>query len=675
VFNQAGGEITTSLTLAPGAEIEWDASDSQYTDAQLATFIHTSRVVDYARGFAPTLPLLSAQMDAYVNINDSCNAFYDGKSINFFRGQGGCGNTGRIADIVYHEFGHALHDNGILPGVGAWDGALSEGLSDFLAATITDDPAMGRGFFGSDKPLRHIDPPDGEHVWPEDIGEIHYTGLIIAGALWDMRKKLVADLGPAEGVAVANHIFYQALRRAVDIPSMYFEALLADDDDGDLTNGTPHACAIIEGFAPHGLRTISAVAGKVAAMPPGLAGYPVSLALLGMHEDCPAGAAATAEVEWRLRAAPEVGGVLSMKLSGPAFVADIPPPPDGSVVQYRIRLAGEGKEELFPDNPADPYYELFVGHVEPLYCTDFESDPFAAGWTHALSGGQASEGADDWQWGAPAGAVEPGDPPFAFSGDNVIGNDLGLDSFNGAYQPNKVNEARSPAIAIAGDFDAVRLHYRRWLNVEDAGFDQANIYASGALVWQNAAGDELHHRDREWRFHDVELSAQAAAGSVELAFELASDGGLNLGGWTLDDVCVVGFVRTECGDGRVTGLEQCDQGALNSDTTPDACRSDCTPARCGDGVADTAEECDDGNEESGDGCSATCAGESGPGDPGGDDGAGVPVVAPSEPPPFGGCGCRAAARTGSSGGLAALALLLGLACARRRSRRVTVCSR
>jgi len=47
-----------------------------------------------------------------------------------------------------------------------------------------------------------------------------------------------------------------------------------------------------------------------------------------------------------------------------------------------------------------------------------------------------------------------------------------------------------------------------------------------------------------------------------------------------------------CGDGVLTEGEACDDGAANSDTVPDACRTDCTAPRCGDGVADSDEACD-----------------------------------------------------------------------------------
>ncbi len=60
-----------------------------------------------------------------------------------------------------------------------------------------------------------------------------------------------------------------------------------------------------------------------------------------------------------------------------------------------------------------------------------------------------------------------------------------------------------------------------------------------------------------------------------------------------------------CGDGvAVAQCEECDDGAGNSDTTPDACRSDCSLPVCGDGIVDVAhgEECDDQNANRCDGC-------------------------------------------------------------------------
>ena len=66
-----------------------------------------------------------------------------------------------------------------------------------------------------------------------------------------------------------------------------------------------------------------------------------------------------------------------------------------------------------------------------------------------------------------------------------------------------------------------------------------------------------------------------------------------------------------CGDGVISGIEECDDGAANSDSTSNACRTDCRHARCGDGVVDADETCDDDNVLGGDGCSPQCGAESG----------------------------------------------------------------
>jgi len=69
-------------------------------------------------------------------------------------------------------------------------------------------------------------------------------------------------------------------------------------------------------------------------------------------------------------------------------------------------------------------------------------------------------------------------------------------------------------------------------------------------------------------------------------------------------------VPARCGDGKVDGGEECDDGADNSDTESNVCRTDCTAPRCGDNVVDDGEpnyeDCDDGNTIDGDDCPANC---------------------------------------------------------------------
>ncbi|MFL5352879.1 amidohydrolase family protein [Archangium sp.] len=64
----------------------------------------------------------------------------------------------------------------------------------------------------------------------------------------------------------------------------------------------------------------------------------------------------------------------------------------------------------------------------------------------------------------------------------------------------------------------------------------------------------------------------------------------------------------ECGNGRVEGKEQCDDGNTVND---DACSNSCTTVTqesvCGNGVMDVGEACDDGNLRNGDGCQSDCS--------------------------------------------------------------------
>lgn len=648
VRNLAGDDDTEQFTITDGGQIVWDARTDELVDAQVAGYIHGREIIDYARTFAPGLEFLDERLIVNVNIDEQCNAFSDGTTINFFQASSQCENTARLADVVYHEFGHSLHSHSVIEGVGRFDGAHSEGLSDYLAATFTNDPAMGRGFFLTDAPLRHIDPIDTEARWPIDVGGVHTTGLIFAGAMWDLRKLLVQRLGDADGVALADRLYYATLQRATDIPSTYLEVLAEDDDDGSLANGTPNLCDINAAFGTHGLRQLDVELAPLASELPDEGGHPIAVSVGGLFPQCPGDTISDVVVRWRTSDVAELEEVALVDNDG-SYEGVLPSVPDGSSVLYLVEVTlGDLTTMRFPTNPADPLYQFYVGETVELYCTDFETDPFADGWTHSLAGGQAGPG-DDWSWGAPQSPESSGDPPAAFSGSRIIGNDLGgaASDGDGLYSPSTINQAVSPVIDV-DVYSDVHLQYRRWLNVEDGFFDRASIYVNDQLAWFNfdseqGGGSTIHHEDGEWRFQDLPISEHARDKKVQIKFELNSDPGLELGGWSIDDFCVVANVNSICGDGSLTGAEQCDDGAANSDTAADACRTDCRTATCGDGVLDAAEECDDGNLDNLDDCTVACK------IPGGE----------------GGCGCQS---SGGAPGAAGLLLLLALCLGRRRRR-------
>jgi len=560
VSNSAGAGLTASFPVADGDTIVWSESGSEYDDAQLSAFVHASLVKAYVREIDPGLTWLDQTIDVTVNIEGSCNAASNGDSVFFLRSSAECQNTARLADVIYHEIGHSVHRQSLIPGVGAFNSPLSEGISDYLASTIVDDSAMGRGFFHTDEPLRELDPVGSEWTWPDDIAEAHFTGRIIGGTLWDLRTSLMGTLGDEAGQDHTDRIWYESIRRAVDIPSMYPEALLYDDDDGDLTNGTPNGCEINAAFEAHGLLDPGALGDASIELRQVPEGRQVALTQeLAIFPGCPVDLE-SARLSWRLRQDPDTVEEHYMIFEDGAWVSTIPTQETGAVVEYQLALTyTNGTETALPINAADTWYQTFFGAVVPIYCLDGDAD--LGEWSFGGSG-------NNWSFG-PLGE-DPGiDPTEPYDGDGV------LLSQDGEYQPGSNTQATGPAVDISG-FGDVRLHYRRWLTVEDAVFDQATIYGNGQPLWTNLATElsNVHHQDREWRFHDIDLSEFIVDGEVQLSFGLTSDQGLELGGWTVDALCVVEVVEQVCGDGQTTGDELCDDG--NTDEG-DGCDAECMP--------------------------------------------------------------------------------------------------
>ncbi len=553
VTNAAGPTVTASLTAQPGQPVRWSLASDAMGDAQLSAFIHASTAKQRARAMMPSLaPWLDTQLAVSVNEDPMCNAMSDETGIHFFKGGPGCENTARLADVVMHEFGHQVHEHAIIPGVGFMSSALSEGVADFFAATIVEDPGLGRGFAFDNNAVRDLDPSGSEAIWPRDRnGDSHITGLIIGGTLWDLRKALIAQLGAVAGRTQTDVIFAGVLQRAADIPGAFLAARIADDDDGDLGNGTPHGCAIEAAFGRHGLAGTGFMTTQV--LPPVVTGTSFSVPVVTPQTPCTPPKVTSVELRWRVGTLP--GMPVAFTPSGTSWTGSLPTLPDYTLVHYQIAASlDDGTTVLYPDNPADPEYTMMIGEPQKIWCEHFDVDPH---WS-ALGA--------DWQFGSPAGISLAGDPTTTHDGIAILGTDLTGD---GKYATMATSSITTPPIDISG-YDQVHLQYWRWLAVEDALYDQATIAVNGTTVWTNAKTDNgmLDHVDREWRFHDVDLTAYASK-PVFITWGMASDISRELGGWSLDEVCVVGLGKhPRCGDGIVDLGEECDG---ESD-----CRKDCT---------------------------------------------------------------------------------------------------
>lgn len=541
----SGTDAAATLLIAGSAT----AASLSWTDANALlverdAFVSAQVVRERMKRLAPGLAWYDEQVRYVVEVPDAqgCNAFWDpvSNTASFFRESPDCNATGRVADVVFHETGHGLHQHLSTGGFTAGD--VGEGSADYLSATINGDPDIGPSFF-KDRPegIRNLEP---DLRYPDDrTGQIHHDGLIWGGAFWDLRTRMIGILGSDAGVRWVDEVFADTLRGDPTLDEGFEDVLFAADDDGNPENGVPRLCEIAEAFGAHGLGPGEGLAIThlpLGAQPRDRTGYVVRAHIFPALRECAPAVLAGSFLEWR------VAGTTTWNespLEGDLVPfwrrAIIPAHPDGTTLEYRLRAQdGEGRTVTAPARNFETIpFAFTVGDAFPVFSDDFEGEN-DGGWTHQLVEGLDQEGADDWQRGAPTGAS--GDPTDAFSGGSVWANDLGVGAYNGAYQGGIHNRLSSPSIDCRGA-TGTRLQFRRWLNVEDAALDQARILVNGTVVWTNPVGETV--RDRAWRFEDVDISHLADGQRIRVSFELQSGFGIELGGWTIDDVAIVATGR------------------------------------------------------------------------------------------------------------------------------------
>ena len=549
VDNLAGNDLTWSAgTISDGGAATWSTT-GQYSEAQLHAYRFATDARDYARSFVHDVGWLDQTLDAYANYWSSCNAWWDG-DITFLMEGAGCNNTAMVADIVYHEFGHGFHYNSVIWGVGDFYSDTGEGFADSMATVQTGDSRVGPYFYTSGSALRDVEP---DQVYPDDtIGQSHHDGLIVGGAVWDLRTELIDDLGQGAGEDAIGEIYTGMVKVSSTIPTTYEAALTADDDNGNLADGTPNACAIERAFGMHGLSSGAVFSAlqlehePVTRVATPMVPVPIETTItIPECSDATVGEvrlvySTDGGVSWHAR---------TMQAQGNGtYTDDLPPVPHQTQIRYRIEAedAGSGAVFTMPSNPADPAYYTYVGGLDEIVCDDFETD--SGGWTHALLVGEVQEGADDWMRAQPNGSG--GDPDGAYSGWYAWGNDLAADpDWDGMYQNEKRNVLYSPTWDLGG-YEGVRLHFRRWLGVEDGIYDRARVLINDTEVWSNAPFDgELHHEDHEWILFDLDISEWAGQPEVQIRWEIETDQHLQFGGWTLDDVCLYEMVAPSEDDG------------------------------------------------------------------------------------------------------------------------------
>jgi len=521
VENQSAANHSTSLQFTPGVpatltmnqgKTEWVTSEASCYDSVL-----DSRA--WLKSINPADTKLDFQVLANANINSSCNAYYNGSSINMFRAQGGCNNTG-FSTIVAHEEGHWAND---LYGSGNGGDGFGEGNADVLAMYVYDTPIVGADFYVNGNFIR-----TGENNRQfcgnsntGCYGEVHADGEVLMGALWKVRAALNQTLGNAAGDLTSNTLWVAWMNAYNDsqIKTVIEDHWLAlDDNDANLLNGTPNYGDINDGFVAQGFPGVNIDTIAVAHDPLGnslseAGPYVAEAAITSMIGSVITGGELLYSVDGGAAANAPLAHV-----GGARWAASIPGQASPAVVRYHL-VAHDvlGNDERFP---AVGELEFVVGQRTQLYFNDFEGAT-DEGWTHGRT-----SGTDDWERAAPAGRSS--DPSSAYSGLLVWGNDV----LGGSYANNSNSFLLSPAIDCTGR-SGVRLRFARLLGLSTANGHSARIEVNGNVVWNTGPGVN----DGQWEIFEYDISAFADnQPAVQVAFHLSSGLLGSSGGWNLDDV-------------------------------------------------------------------------------------------------------------------------------------------
>jgi len=264
-------------------------SSAGNTHASRTGFYHLNKIAEHGRSWLPSNVWLTQQLVDNVNINSTCNAYWNG-SVNFYKSGGGCNNTGEIAGVFLHEWGHGIDQND----GGGYDNP-SEAYADITAFMVTHVSCIGRGFFQSgncggygdaclncsgirdddwDTHASHQPHTPANFLQPNCGGgsgpcgkEVHCEGYVSAEALWDLAKRDLPPTGMDQETAWAltDKLWYKSRNGSggnaynCSLPnsdgcnagSWFTKLRTIDDDNGNLNDGTPHAAAIFAAFNRH----------------------------------------------------------------------------------------------------------------------------------------------------------------------------------------------------------------------------------------------------------------------------------------------------------------------------------------------------------------------------------------------------------------------------------------
>lgn len=500
-------------------------------------YYHTNRMHDFMKQHYPDASGFTGLDNSLTTVVElsaaggGCNAFYNGASINFYEENSGCNSFANIGDVVYHEYGHGINGRfyGFIKGSGGMsNGGLNEGYADVWALSVTKDPILGRKAFKGGGNIRTYNATPKRYPM-EWTGEVHDNGEIIAGAWWDFGVNI-------NSVDTMTILFAKTLYDVPDGPEgteleVYQEvlrsALINDDNDADLANGTPHMKELVDAFARHGIFMMGDALLEHTELDnreQENTEIPVTANLVltepAFFQEMKLVYRNRAVGTWDTLAMANGGTTAT---GGVIFNATIPGQPARSIIEYYFvvyDITGTGGHS-FPNRYNASFdaaqvtipYQFAIG-VRKIRGTSFEEA--STDWSLAESSDNATGG--DWIHAVPIQSTwrpfgsnlsliaQTGADHTSGAGKCLVtGNGLSATtSYNSADVDNGKTTATTPALDLTA-FNKPIIEYYRW-HANDRGGRNTNprtdlwrvqIRDTGSVLWRTV--ESTYQADYEWR--------------------------------------------------------------------------------------------------------------------------------------------------------------------------------
>lgn len=199
---------TGDEAYSPTNTFVYDRRDDRFE--QVMTYFWMNQAQEYLQslGFGSTLrPVNKESQDARIDQFGADNSYSWDKHDYIRLGKGGVDDA-EDAEVIVHEYGHAVHDSQVTGfGVGVDAGAIGESFGDYLAVTVGLDAAKDYGWPVAANPACVMDwdatsyDPTAPHCLrqidldlkvADRVQRVHFDGQIWSRALWDIRQGYVA---------------------------------------------------------------------------------------------------------------------------------------------------------------------------------------------------------------------------------------------------------------------------------------------------------------------------------------------------------------------------------------------------------------------------------------------------------------------------------------------------